>query len=409
MDERSPINWVRQIQVPVYLSSSWQDEQTGGDFASMLDRIPKRDDVKIVVQNGVHSSTLDPEVIWNWLAFLDLYVAKRVPDPSRLAIIAPVIYDTILGGGHPTPPLPGDRFEVITDYAEAKTLFELDPHIRVLMENGAGSDTPGLPAPTFELGFKQWPPTEVHPTTWYFASSGMLQRDRPRGTGQGTDSYRPDPSVRPVQTLPGQGQDDSWAVLPPYDWEPIADGTGLAYKTLPLTEDVTIAGPSSVDLWLRSTAKDTDIQVTLSEIRPDDGKEYYVQNGWLRASHRKLDRKTSTKLEPRPTHLEADASDLPSGKFVKVRVGIFSVAHVFRAGSQIRIGIMAPGGDRTRWAFDTPATNGAIENTIAHTVAQPSRLVLPVVPGVQAPEARPPCPSLRGQPCRTYVTASNGG
>jgi hypothetical protein len=35
--------------------------------------------------------------------------------------------------------------------------------------------------------------------------------------------------------------------------------------------------------------------------------------------------------------------------------------------------------------------------------------VLAVVRGVGAPPALPPCPGLRGQPCRTYVPASNGG
>src|SRR5439155_1429561 len=91
-----------------------------------------------------------------------------------------------------------------------------------------------------------------------------------------------------------------------------------------------------------------------------DVPEAYVQNGWLRASHRKLDRKTSTVLAPRPTHLERDASPLPAGAFTKVRVGLFSVAHAFRAGSRIRISIEAPGGDRTRWAFDTAATHGGV-------------------------------------------------
>jgi hypothetical protein len=197
-------------------------------------------------------------------------------------------------------------------------------------------------------------------------------------------------------------------VIPAYDWAPLVDGTAVAYATSPLTDDVVIAGPGSVDLWLASSAPDTDIQVTLSEIRPD-GLEYYVQNGWLRASHRKIDRKTSSKLEPRPTHLERDASPLPFGKFTKVRVGLFAVAHVFRKGSRIRIGIEAPGGDRTRWTFDTPLTGGAVENQIARTQDQPSRIVLPIVPGVVAPTALPPCPGLRGEPCRTYAPAVNGG
>jgi hypothetical protein len=134
-----------------------------------------------------------------------------------------------------------------------------------------------------------------------------------------------------------------------------------------------------------------------------------VQNGWLRASHRKLDKKTSSILEPRPTHLERQASPLPAGKFSRVRVGLFAVAHVFRKGSRIRIGIEAPGGDRTRWTFDTPLTGGTVENVIARGGNQASRIVLPVVPGVNVPQALPPCPGLRGQPCRTYTPAPNGG
>ena len=96
MDQRSPINWVADIKVPTFLADQWQDEQTGGDFASMLSRFPMRKDVKITVQNGVHTSSLDPDVLWNWLAFLDLYVAKRVPDATVLAAIAPIIYSQIL-------------------------------------------------------------------------------------------------------------------------------------------------------------------------------------------------------------------------------------------------------------------------------------------------------------------------
>jgi predicted acyl esterase len=407
MDERSPINWVDKIEVPVFLSCAWQDEQTGGDFAFMLDRLPKRRDVKVIVANGVHSTSLDPTMLWEWVAFLDIYVAKTLPDPGRIELIAPIIYSQILEPGADTPPLPIDRFDGITDYAEAKALFEDAPHVRVLMENGAGG-APGYPAATFELGFKQWPPPQVKATPWYFGANGSLSKDHPQNGGSGIDTYKPDPAARPRQSLPGTGQDDSWVTLPAYEWAPIAAGTGVAYATPPLDQDVVIVGPSSVDLWLRSSAPDTDIQVTLSEIRPD-GQEMYVQNGWLRASHRRLDKKVSTALSPRPTHLERHARTLPPGKFSKVRVEVFSVSHVFRAGSRIRIGILAPGGDRTRWTFDTPATGGTVTNEIAYTSTQASRIVLPVISGVEGPTPLPPCPSLRGQPCRTYVAADNGG
>jgi putative CocE/NonD family hydrolase len=257
------------------------------------------------------------------------------------------------------------------------------------------------------MHFDQWPPKEIAPTAFYFAADGSLTRSRPKST-IGSHSYRPDPDVRPRKTLGGTGQDDSWQILPNYDWAPLVDGTALAYATPPLDDDVTIVGPSSIDLWLSSSATDTDIQVTLTEIRPD-GKETYVQNGWLRASHRRLDRKTTTILEPRQSHLERQASPLTVGRRTRVRVGLYAVAHVFRKGSRIRISIEAPGGDRTRWTFETLATHGAIENTIALGGKHASRIVLPVIPGVVPPEELPPCPSLRGQPCRTYVPATNGG
>src|SRR5262249_5168571 len=161
-------------------------------------------------------------------------------------------------------------------------------------------------------------------------------------------------------------------------------------------------------LWLRSSAPDSDLQVTLSEIRPD-GQEMYVQSGWLRASLRKLSTKRSTRLDPRPTFLEQDAKPLPAGKFTQLRVGPHAAARVFRAGSRIRLSIEAPGDDRAIWAFDTPSTDGSVVNDVSRTQARPSRIVLAVVPDVAVPSPLPPCPSLRGQPCRTYVPTANGG
>ena len=56
-----------------------------------------------------------------------------------------------------------------------------------------------------------------------------------------------------------------------------------------------------------SSTPDVDLQATVSEVRPD-GKETFVQNGWIRADERKLvDRpdnmfkQPSTLLEPVPS------------------------------------------------------------------------------------------------------------
>ncbi len=409
MDPRSPLNWIRNIEVPMLLSGAWQDEQVGGGFGALLRHMPRRPDVKFNGINGVHSSPLEPEIFWRWIEFLDLYVARKAPDPGRARfIVAPAVYQSILGSGTPTPPFPADRFDGVSAFLVAQATFESDPPFRVLFENGAGSATPGLPAPTFEASFKRWPPKRTRKRTWFFGPDGTLVDKKPRRGVTGSDSFQPDSTARPMQTLPGQGQDDSWAIMPPYDWQPLVAGTAVGYVTEVLTEDAVLVGPGSVDLWLRSSEVDTDLQVTLTEVR-EDGLETYVQNGWLRASQRRLDRKRANKLEPVHTHLVQHVEPMPAGEFTRVRIGLFDVAHVFHAGSRIRITIEAPGGDRTRWSFDTYDTGGMVTNEVGRSNKEASKVVLPLVKRVEVPTGLPPCPGLRGQPCRTYVPLPNGG
>ena len=184
------------------------------------------------------------------------------------------------------------------------------------------------------------------------------------------------------------------------------DGTGVGFVTAPLTDDTVIVGPGSVNLWIKSTSPDTDLEATISEVRPD-GQEIYVQSGWLRASQRAL-ADNATDLRPAHTNLEADAADLPTGEFTPVRVELFPFAHPFRAGSRLRLTIDAPGNNRAVWEFNTIDNGETV--TIAHDAEHPSNLVLPVIPGIDVPKAAPPaCGSLRGQPCRTWIKAANGG
>jgi hypothetical protein len=60
------------------------------------------------------------------------------------------------------------------------------------------------------------------------------------------------------------------------------------------------------------------------------------------------------------------------------------------------------------WEFRTIDNGETV--TIAHDAEHPSNLLLPVVPGIVVPKAAPPaCGSLRGEPCRKWVKAANGG
>jgi hypothetical protein len=81
----------------------------------------------------------------------------------------------------------------------------------------------------------------------------------------------------------------------------------------------------------------------------------------------------------------------------QMEVGIFPFAHIFRAGSSVRLTIAAPGGNRILWKFDS--LPGTSTNTIGTSADHPSKMVLSVVEGAAATTPLPPC-TLRGQPCR---------
>ncbi len=402
---RSPGAWLKRDRVPTFLVGQFQDEQTGGHFPEALAGLAHNRKVWISMQNGVHADSLGPSTITRWTEFLKLYVGNEIPKvPPTILALSGQLYK-YLADAEATP-VEQSRFADYTSVAAAKAVFERDPRVRLLMDNGAGPKGPGSIGAAWELGYNAWPVRQALATRFYLGAGGALAASRPAAAGSA--SYVADPKARPAKTLPGDGAGDAWKAQPPYNWAPLAAGKGVGFTTAALTKDVVIAGPSSLDLYLRSSARDTDLQVTLTEVRPD-GQETYVQNGWLRASHRKLDRRASSAIDPVPTHLKQDAAPLPRGADALVRVPIYPVAHAFRAGSRIRVTVSAVGGDRPRWDFDT-IDNGRTRNTIALGGAHASKLVLPIVAGATAKGTPLPAPTaLRGEPTRAYTPASNGG
>ena len=404
-DERAAAAWIGKIKAPVFLVGQYQDEQTGGHFVESLGELKGNPDVWLSLQNGVHADSLGPSTITEWVEFLKLFVADEVPSiPSSIRGLSGELYRYLADA--PALPVQQSKLADSPSVAQAMAAFRRYPRVRLLMDNGAAiPGSPGAIGAAWELTHGAWPIAETAATTMYLGDGGALTPDLP---ASGSASYTADPGGRPAQTLPGSGAEDAWKAQPPYNWAPLAAGKGLGFTGPVLERDLVIAGPSSLDLWVKSTAKDTDFQVTLSEVRPD-GQETYVQNGWLRASHRKLYPKRSTALNPVPTHLKQDAAPLPAGQFTLVRVPVFPVAHAFRAGSRIRVTVEAAGGDRPRWDFAT-IDDGKAVNTVSLGGAQPSKLVLPVIAGDDAKGTPlPPAGALRGQPGRAYRAASNGG
>ena len=403
LDAATPTTLVGRIRVPTFLAGAWQDEQTGGYWPSMIDHFAPGVPLKVTMTNGTHAEPFGPDVITRWAEFLDFYVARRIPAiPPAARANAARGYVALAGVPIELPP---DRFAGETDYRAALARYQAEPPVRVLFDNGAGG-VPGTPVPAFEASFDRWPVATARPWRLSLGAGGTLN-DHPTRGGATSDRYRYDPAALPSTDHPS-GADDFFAAQPSYDWAPLPRGLGVGYTTPPLSHDVVALGPASADLWLRSSAPDTDLEVVITEVRPD-GQETYVQSGWLRASHRALDRRASTLLSPVQTHARRDAADLPSARFTLVRVPIFPFGHVFRAGSRVRMIVQPPGGNRPRWAFAALPAHGDVTDEIAHTAHHPSRIVLSEVRGIDVPNGLPACGALRGQPCRRYVASTTGG
>src|ERR671931_438026 len=73
-----------------------------------------------------------------------------------------------------------------------------------------------------------------------------------------------------------------------YQWTQDPDRHAVSYLTAPLSQNAAVVGAGRVDVWVRSSTPNVDLQTTISEVRPD-GKETFVQNGWVRGNERKLD------------------------------------------------------------------------------------------------------------------------
>ncbi len=404
-DPLSPKTFVDKINVPTLLACQWTDEQTGGHCPTLASRLTGTDKKWVTFTNGTHVDSLSPESLTRLYNFLEIYVAKESPflKAPIVNLAAPLIYQEIFG-------IPGltsrpDAVQSNLFYESAKAAFEAQKPIRILYDNGAGGASAGEPYPGFERSYDSFPPPGTTGRSWYLGPDGTLTDDK--RTAPAADGFIWDPDARSPTNFTGNtGTGGLWRATPDYHWEQDPAGKAVAYATEPLASDATVLGSGAVDAWVRSSAPNVDLQATISEIRPD-GVETFVQGGWLRTEARALDAAKSTELEPVLSLRAADMAPMPADRFVKVTIPLYYQGHVYRAGSRIRVRISAPGGDQPIWDFAEAEPAGQAKVAIGHGPDMPSRLLLPITTDGDAPTGLPPCPGLRGEPCRDYVPLQN--
>ena len=167
------------------------------------------------------------------------------------------------------------------------------PEIRVMFDNGAGGPRPGMPYRALSARLPASPcpdPRRVLVSGGRRAPVGRAARTRvvQRFTGK--------PGARPATDFTGDtsgGTNGLWTETPPYRWTQNPAGSALSYVSPPLTHNAVVIGAGAVQAWVRASVPSVDLQVTVTEVRPD-GKETFVQGGWLRTSLRKLDPRKSS-------------------------------------------------------------------------------------------------------------------
>jgi predicted acyl esterase len=406
-DPLSPIAFVDKIDVPTFMACQWTDEQTGGHCPDLAEHFTGTRRKWFTFTNGTHVDSLDPATFNRLYDFLELYVAKQPPSLGSAAIhaAAPAIYQEAMG--IPGVTLPPDPVQLQPTYSLALSAFESLKPIRVLFDSGAGGLSPGRPYPGFEKSFDEFPVPGTQAKAWYLAPDGSLGGSPPAGSH--ADEFTWDANALPRTDFSGDtaaGSGGLWTATPEYHWEQSPPGSAVSYLTAPLAANTAVIGAGAVNVWVRSSTPNVDLQATVSEVRPD-GKETFVQNGWLRGDERKLDSEKSTPLEPVLSLRESDVSPLPADRFVEATIPLYYEGHVYRAGSRIRVTIAAPNGTQPIWAFDQTEPEGTAQVALAYGEETPSNLLLPVVSGLSVPTGLPPCPGLRGEPCRTYQPLSN--
>jgi predicted acyl esterase len=103
-----------------------------------------------------------------------------------------------------------------------------------------------------------------------------------------------------------------------------------------------------------------------------------ITKGWLRASHRALCPRLSTRYAPWYTHDEPQK--LRPGKAYRFQIAVMPTAHRFRKGSRVRLELANGDSAVTESVFAHEYSPDKVgRDTIYHNARRPSRIFLPVI------------------------------
>ena len=145
-------------------------------------------------------------------------------------------------------------------------------------------------------------------------------------------------------------------------------GDGLTFLSGPLEEAAEITGPLAARIFLSSSTSDADVFLVFRVFTPDLREVVFagavdphtpVAQGWLRASHRKLDARLST--EYRPYHTHDQRQPLAPGEVVQLDVELWPTSIVVPAGHRVALTVR---GRDYEWQRSTGARLSNFKNEL---------------------------------------------
>jgi putative CocE/NonD family hydrolase len=223
-----------------------------------------------------------------------------------------------------------------------------------------------------------WPPSSSVETPWYLHSGGRANSLYGDGTlsleppaEEPADVYLYDP-LMPAPSLGGHSCcTETVAPMGPADQEPYeASKMVLVYTSAPLDRELVLLGDATVELFVSSTAFDTDFTARLCLV-DRDGVSTNLKEGILRARFR------DSLAEPAP---------LVPGEVYRLRILLGPLGVKLEPGKRIRLDISSsdfPQWDRnlnTGGPLYTESATAAVVATQAvfHDSTRPSQLLLPM-------------------------------
>lgn len=346
--ERRPGAKAATIAIPTFGCYTWQDDEVSSRGSSYLSRLdPKR--TWVVASNGYH---------------------------GMCELSSPAITDELV------------RFFNRFVKGASNGFVRHTPHIQLWHETTTNRATGNVAS--WVTHFASYRSMPVRPLALYFRSHGGLALTPPRHARPPDRYAYPGPALGTENGVVFGQRGLLWNAKEP-------PGASLAYTTPRLRRDAEFFGSGSANVWLSSSAPDTDLQITLTDVRPD-GQEVYVGRGWLRASRRALDKARSTRLAPYQIDRADAVRSLVPGRPTRMRVQLYPFDYVFRKGSRLRLWIDAPTGLTGGWSLDF--VNPPAVNSVYADAHHPSALVLGHLEGGHAKRPRAKCDTVLNQPCR---------